>query len=147
MRSSQSRSSSANELGDEEGEQEAERIGVQGRSSVLTGSVATDVPTSRSRCGRGSSNVSISRLSSARERAVTGESDGERDAARRGVEGIESRQTGLTVTSVTWLTSTKSTATLISIVERIASRLASTADDDVDGEARTDSVEGGDEGN
>lgn len=47
MRSSQSRSSSVNELGDEEGEQEADRIGVQGRISVLTGSVVTLDSTSR----------------------------------------------------------------------------------------------------
>ena len=46
MRSSQSRSSSVNELGDE-GEQEADRIGVQGGMSVLTGSVVTVDSTSR----------------------------------------------------------------------------------------------------
>ena len=47
VRSSQSRSSSVNELGDEEGEQDAERTGVQGRMSVLTGSVVMADSTSR----------------------------------------------------------------------------------------------------
>jgi hypothetical protein len=82
------------------------------------------------------------------EKEVIGESDGERDAERRGVEGIESRQTGLMDTSESWSTSTTPTATLISRVDMIASRLDSTGeDDDVGGEARIDNVEGGEEGN
>ena len=90
--------------------------------------------------------MSISTSSSTREKEVIGESDGERDAERRGVEGTESRQTGLMDTSVTWSTSTTPTATLISKVDMIASRLDSTGEDDVGGEARIDSVEGGEEG-
>lgn len=85
--------------------------------------------------------------SSAREKEVIGESDGERDAERRGVEGIESRQTGLMDTSESWSTSTTPTETLISRVDMIASRLDSTGEDDVGGEARIDRVEGGEEGN